>query len=189
MAMGTLLGHVARNWGWIVLRGVAAIVLGALAFAWPGLTLTSLVLLWGVYALSDGVLAFVGAFKMNDAGKPMWPMIVVGLAGIGAGIATLMWPGMTALLLLSCIAIWAVATGIFQIIAAIRFRALIANEWMLGFSGLLSIAFGLFMLARPGAGALALVSLIAGYAILFGLVLVMLGFRLKGVAAGLSRSA
>jgi len=189
MAVGMLLDHLARNWGWIVLRGFAAILLGVLAFAWPGLTLAALVLVWGIYALSDGVLALVAAFRIKDAGKPMWPMIVVGLIGIGAGIATLMWPGMTALILLACIAVWAVAIGIFQIVASIRLRAVIANEWLMGFSGLLSIAFGLLMLARPGAGALAVISIIAGYAIVFGLALVMLGFRLKSVAAGLPKSA
>jgi uncharacterized membrane protein HdeD (DUF308 family) len=119
----------------------------------------------------------------------MWPFIVVGLLGIAAGVATFMWPGMTALVLLTFIAGWAIATGIFQIVAAIRFRKVITNEWMLGFSGGLSILFGVLMFARPGAGALAVIWVIAAYAVLFGLTLVMLGFRLKGLANAVPRPA
>jgi uncharacterized membrane protein HdeD (DUF308 family) len=96
---------------------------------------------------------------------------------------------MTALVLLSFIAAWALITGVLQVIAAIRLRKVITNEWMLGLSGLLSIAFGALMLARPGAGALAVVWIIGWYAILFGLTLTMLGFRLKGLAAAAPKLA
>jgi uncharacterized membrane protein HdeD (DUF308 family) len=183
MAMGTLVMHLARNWGWIVLRGVLAILFGLMAFAWPGLTLAVLVLVWGFYVLMDGLVALVAAFGIRDEGKPMWPLVVVGLLGLAAGILTFTRPGMTALLLLTFIAVWAVMTGVFQIVAAIRFRKAIANEWTLGFSGLLSVVFGALMLARPGAGALAVIWIIGAYAIVFGLMLTTLGFRLKGLAS------
>lgn len=189
MALGTLVGHLTRNWGWIVLRGVAAILFGILAFAWPGLTLTILVAVWGFYALSDGLFALIAAFKMKDAGRPLWPMVVVGLLGIAAGILTFVWPGMTALVLLSFIALWALASGIFQIAAAIRLRAVITNEWLMVISGLLSIGFGVLMLARPGAGALAVAWIIGWYAMLFGVLLVVLGFRLKGLASRMPKTA
>lgn len=189
MAIATMMGHLARNWGWIVLRGVAAILFGVLSFAWPSITLAALVLLFGVYALADGLLALVAAFKIRDGGKPMWSLLVVGLLGITAGIFTFAWPGMTALVLLAFIASWALITGFFQILAAIRLRAVITNEWLLGLSGLLSIGFGVLMLARPGAGALAVIWIIAWYAIFFGATLVMLGFRLKGLAAGIPKLA
>jgi uncharacterized membrane protein HdeD (DUF308 family) len=178
-----MMTHLARSWGWIVLRGVLAILFGVMAFAWPGLTLAVLVMVWGFYALADGLLALVAAFGIRDEGKPMWPLAIVGILGIAAGGLTFMRPGMTALLLLIFIAVWAVTTGLFQIVAAIRFRKVIANEWMLGFSGLLSIAFGALMLARPGTGALAVVWIIGCYAIVFGLMLTILGFRLKGLAS------
>ena len=189
MAIGAMIGYLARNWGWIVLRGVVAVIFGVMAFVWPGITLSVLVLFWGAYALADGVLALVAAFKIRDEGRPMWQLIAVGLLGIAAGVITFMRPGITALALLAFIAVWALATGIFQVAAAIRLRKVIANEWLLGLSGALSILFGVFMLARPGAGALAVVWVIAWYAILFGVALVMLGFRLKGLVNRIPKPA
>ena len=173
-----MMSQVNRMWGWIVLRGIVAIVFGIMAFAWPGLTLTALVLVWGVYALVDGVFALIAAFRMG--GKPMWALAIIGVLGIAAGVVTFLWPQMTALVLLAFIAGWALATGIFQIAAAIRFRKWISNEWMLALSGLLSIVFGAVMLWRPGAGALAVVWVIGWFAILYGVLLVMFGFRIKG---------
>jgi len=189
MAIGAMVQELTRSWGWIVFRGVVAILFGVLAFAMPGLTLTALVILWGAYALSDGLLALIAAFRIRDAGKPMWPLIVVGLLGIAAGVLTFMQPQMTALVLLSFIAAWALITGIFQVVAAIRLRKMISNEWWLALSGLLSIAFGVAMLARPNAGALAVIWIIGWYAIVFGVVLVMLGFRIKGLAGSVPRPA
>ena len=181
MSIDAMVGHLRSSWGWIVLRGLVAIVFGALAFAWPGLTLAALILVWGGYAIADGVFALVAGFRIRDGGKPMWTLVVVGLAGIAAGLLTFMWPGMTALVLLAFIASWALATGIFQIVAAFRFRKLIQNEWLLIFSGLLSVVFGVLMLARPGAGALAVAWIIGWYAVLYGALLVMLGFRVRGI--------
>jgi uncharacterized membrane protein HdeD (DUF308 family) len=189
MAIGTMMEHLSRNWGWMVLRGVIAILFGVLAIAKPGITLTALVLVWGAYALADGLLALVAGIKISDGGKPMWPLIVVGLIGIGAGIATFMRPQMTALVLLAFIAAWALTTGFFQVFAAVRLRKMISNEWLLGLSGLLSIVFGVFMLARPGAGALAVIWTIGWYAILFGAALVVLGFRIKGLGASVLKPA
>jgi uncharacterized membrane protein HdeD (DUF308 family) len=181
MAVETMLGHLRSSWGWIVLRGIVAIVFGALAFAAPGITLAVLILVWAAYAIADGLFALVAGFKIRDAGKPMWPLIVIGALGIAAGLLTFMWPGMTALVLLACIAGWALATGIFQVATAIRLRKVIQNEWMLVLSGLLSIAFGVLMLARPGAGALAVVWIIGWYATLYGVLMLLVGFRLRGV--------
>jgi uncharacterized membrane protein HdeD (DUF308 family) len=189
MAIGTLVSHLARNWGWVVLRGFAAILFGVMAFAWPGLTLAVLVLVWGAYALADGVLALVAAFQIRDEGKPMWPLVLVGLIGLGAGLATFAAPGMTALLLLTFIAVWAIAIGVFQVVAAFRLRQVIENELMLGLSGALSILFGVFMLLRPGAGAMSVIWIIACFAILFGVALVSFGFRLKALAAAPSARA
>jgi uncharacterized membrane protein HdeD (DUF308 family) len=175
---------LAQQWGWIALRGVAALVFGALAYASPGATLATLVLFWGAYALVDGVLALVGGFAMRHNGKPLWAMTVIGLIGIGAGAATFMWPGLTAITLIFIIGYWAILIGVFQIAAAIRFRKAIDNEWLLGLSGLLSIAFGLLLIIRPGEGALALVWLIGGYAIVFGVLLIALALRVRARANG-----
>ena len=177
MSNGLLSDVLARNWGWIVMRGLVAILFGILAFAMPGITLAALVLVWGVYALADGIAAIVAGFKMKA-----WPLIVIGIIGIAAGVATFMYPGITALVLLTFIAGWALVTEIFQIITAIRFRKVIENEWMLALSGVLSVAFGAIMFARPGAGALAVVWIIGWYALLTGLLQLMLGFRMKGLS-------
>jgi len=175
----TMLEHLGRNWGWIVLRGVAAILFGILAFVLPGITLAVLVIVWGAYALADGILALVAAYRVRDQGKPFWSLVIVGVLGIAAGIVTFIWPGMTALVLLLFIAAWAVVMGIFQIIAAIRLRKEIQNEWLLGLSGVLSVLFGIIMFAQPGAGAIAVIWVIAAYAIVFGVLLIWLGLRLK----------
>jgi uncharacterized membrane protein HdeD (DUF308 family) len=109
----------------------------------------------------------------------MWAFVVIGILGILAGVVTFLWPGITALALLALIAAWALFMGVFQIIAAIRLRKEMEHEWLLALSGVLSVIFGVFMLARPEAGALAVVWLIAAYSIAFGILLIVLGFRLK----------
>lgn len=174
-----MLRDLKRNWGWIVVRGIAGVLFGVLAFIWPVVTVTVLVLLWGAYALADGVLALLAAVRIRDRGKPFWGLLIVGVLGILAGILTFLWPGMTTLVLLAFIAAWALAMGLFQIVAAIRLRKVIPNEWLLALSGVLSVIFGALMLWRPGAGALAVVWVIASYATVFGVLLIALGWRLK----------
>jgi uncharacterized membrane protein HdeD (DUF308 family) len=175
----TLLQSLGRAWWLVLLRGLAAIAFGILALAWPGVTLVTLVLFWGAWALVDGVTALVAGWRAKDSGKPMWQIVLVGLVGIAAGVLTFVMPGVTAIALLIMIAVWAIVSGIFQIVAAIRLRKEIANEWMLILSGALSVVFGALMIYNPGAGALAVLWLIAYFAIAFGVLLVILAFRLK----------
>ena len=179
-----MLEYLGRNWGWVVLRGVVAVLFGAVAFGWPNITLAALVILWGAYAFADGVLALIAAWQVRDQGRPFWSLLIVGVLGIAAGAVTFMWPAMTALTLLMFIAAWAVVMGVFQIAAAVRLREEIQGEWRLGLSGLLSVIFGIVMFAQPGAGALALIWVIGAYAILFGILLIALGVRLKEHAPG-----
>lgn len=181
LAQGSVMLHaLARNWWLMLLRGIASIVFGVLAFIWPGLTIISLILLYGVFALSDGVFAIIAAIRGEGGPMPRWWLAVVGLLGIAAGILTFTWPGITALTLLLFIGAWALVRGIFEIIGAIRLRHEIDNEWTLILNGALSVLFGLVMLVMPGAGALALIWVIAAYAIISGILLVGLAFRLKG---------
>jgi uncharacterized membrane protein HdeD (DUF308 family) len=175
---------LGKNWGWIALRGAAAVIFGVLAFAWPVKALFVLVLFFGAYALVEGVFALVMAFRVRDGGRPMWTFVVIGLLGIAAGVVTFFWPGITALALLTLIAVWAFFMGIFQIAAAIRLRKEITHEWLLGLSGLLSVVFGVAMLARPVEGMIAIVWVIAAYSIVFGILLLVLGFRLRNRASG-----
>ncbi|WP_268608636.1 HdeD family acid-resistance protein, partial [Escherichia coli] len=128
--------QIGRHWGWVALRGVVAILFGLMAMFMPAITLSALVLVWGAFALADGVLALIAGIRIRDQGKPLWALIIVGLLGVAAGIVTFLWPGLTALILLYIIAIWALVAGVFQIAAAIRFRKDIRNEWFLGLSGL-----------------------------------------------------
>ncbi|WP_238890068.1 HdeD family acid-resistance protein [Achromobacter insuavis] len=171
--------QIGRHWGWVALRGVVAILFGLMAMFMPAITLSALVLVWGAFALADGVLALIAGIRIRDRGRPLWALIVVGLLGVGAGIATFLWPGLTALVLLYIIAFWALVAGVFQVIAAIRLRKDIRNEWFLGLSGLVSILFGAMLVMQPGAGALALVWVIGLYAVFFGILLLVFSLRLK----------
>lgn len=176
-----LLPALAKNWWLLLLRGIAAILFGFLAFAWPGLTLVTLVLLYGAYALTDGVCAIIAAITGGAPGSRWW-LAIAGVLGVCVGVLTFMLPGMTALILLFTIAGWAIAIGVLQIIGAIRLRKEIDNEWLLILSGAISVLFGLGLVVYPGAGALSLVWLIATYAIIAGVLSIVLAFKLKKVA-------
>jgi uncharacterized membrane protein HdeD (DUF308 family) len=173
--------HLGRNWGWIVLRGATAVLFGVLALANPGITLAALVLIWGAFAIADGLLAMIAAWKIRDRGRPLWSLFVVGALGIAAGVVTYQLPGVTALVLLMLIAGWAIGVGVMQVVAAIRLRKEIKGEWAMGLSGVLSVAFGILAVFYPGAGALALLWVIGIYAIGFGALLIALGFRLRAL--------
>jgi len=173
-----MLHALCRNWWLILLRGIAAIVFGLLTFVWPGVTLLTLVLFYGAFALVDGVLA-IAAAVMGGQPAPRWWLALIGLLGIAVGILTFAWPGVTALVLLLFIGGWAIATGILQIVGAIRLRKEIDNEWLLIACGVISVLFGLILVAQPGTGALALLYVIGFYAILWGILLVVLSLRLR----------
>jgi len=174
-----MLHALAKNWWLVLLRGIAGIVFGLLAFAWPGLTLLTLVLFYGAYALIDGIVALATALTGGAKPIPTWWLVVVGLLGIAAGLVTFLWPGITAFVLILFIGAWAIAHGIFEIIGAIQLRHEIDNEWMLILAGALSVIFGIVILAAPGAGALGLVWAIGAYSIVFGGLLAGLSLRLR----------
>lgn len=174
-----MLDVFTKNRRWLFVRGIAAILFGILAFVWPGLTLLALVLLYGAYALVDGVSALVLAVRGRRRRETsVWPMILVGIAGIAAGIITFLWPGITALALLVLVAAWSIVRGVFEIIAAVRLRKEIDGEWLLGLAGVLSIVFGVLLVLQPGAGLLALVWLVGIYMIIAGVIYISLGVRL-----------
>ena len=176
---------LARNWGAIAVRGIAAILFGLLTFVLPGVTLAALVLLFGAYALVDGIFSVVAAVRRRAGDPPWWALLVEGIVGIAAGLVTLVLPGLTALTLLYVIAAWAVLTGVLEIIAAIRLRRQLSGEWRLVLSGVLSVVFGGLVMAAPAAGALAITLWIGAYAIVFGGLLLALAFRLRRAHAQL----
>jgi len=173
-----LIDDLARNWWLVLLRGICAIVFGVLTLMWPGLSLLTLVLLYGVFALFDGGLA-IGAAIMGGAPSPRWWLALVGLLGIAAGAVTLMWPGITGIVLLYFIAGWAIAAGVFEIVGAVRLRKEIEGEWWLIATGVLSVLFGVLILMFPGAGALGIAFAIGWFAIVYGALLVGLSLRLR----------
>jgi uncharacterized membrane protein HdeD (DUF308 family) len=175
---------LAGNWWAFVLRGIVAILFGLLTFLMPRMALLTLVYLFGFYAIVNGVLDIVAAFRKIGTTAPgyttpWWTLMLEGIVSLIAGGAAMVVPGLTAIALLYIIAAWAVVTGALEISAAIRLRRQITGEWFLALTGVLSIVFGIAVLLRPGLGALAVLLWIGAYAVLFGVLLVALGLKLR----------
>lgn len=175
--MATLLKNA---WWMLLVRGLVAVLFGVMALVWPGLTVSTLILLFAAFALVDGVSAAVGAVMHRKEDQSWWLVLLLGIVSALVGIAALVWPQLTALFLLYIIAARALVTGILDIITAIRLRKEIEGEFLLILGGLASVLFGLIAFVRPGAGALAVISLIAIYALFVGAILILLAFRVRG---------
>jgi len=173
-----LRSQFARRWWVILLRGLFAILFGILAFTYPGLTLASLVMVYGIFVLADGLVALFGGM-----GNSLWASLLVGLAGIGAGLLTFFYPGITALVLLYFIAAWAIVKGVFEMVIAFKLREVIQGEWALILAGALSVAFGVLVFLFPGAGALSIIWIIGAYALAFGVLLVLVSLKIRKLAA------
>ena len=169
---------LTRYWWLVALRGVILVLLGIAALGWPGITLTVLVLWVGAGFLVNGALALAAAITGKEIRGRAW-LVVEGLLGIGAGIATFVYPGMTQFVLLWVAAGWAIAAGIVQIMAAVQLRKVIRREWLLGLAGVLSIVFGALLVLWPIAGLLTLALVFGWFAILYGVALIGFGFRLR----------
>ena len=175
-----MLEALTRYWWAVALRGVVAVLFGIAALIWPSSTLLVLVVLFGVYALVDGVVALGSAIFGPNRGRRGW-LILEGIADLAVGVIALVWPGITTLALLWVIAFWALVTGVLEIVAAVRLRREMRGEWMLALSGALSVVFGILLIVWPASGALALIALIGIYAIIFGVALIVLGWRLRAM--------
>jgi len=175
----TVVHTLQLNWWLLALRGLVAVLFGVLAFMWPGATLITLVWLFGAFALVNGILSLVLAAKTPKGYPKVGSLILGGLLGILAGLLAFVMPGITALGLLILIAAWAIATGVMELVAAVRLRKTINNEWLLVLAGIASIVFGVLLLFQPGAGALALIWLIGAWAVVFGILLMILAFRMR----------
>jgi uncharacterized membrane protein HdeD (DUF308 family) len=173
------------SWWAMVLRGIAAIVFGVLAFIWPHITLTALVFLFGAYALVDGVFSIIAGIKTHAENKRWWLLLLMGVLSVAAGIYAFIIPTLTAFILLILIAAWAIVGGVFEIAAAIQLRKHITGEWLLALSGIISILFGAMLLYNPSAGALAVIWLIGIYAVIYGILLLALGIKLRGLERSL----
>jgi uncharacterized membrane protein HdeD (DUF308 family) len=173
---------LTRNWWIVLLRGIAGVLFGLAALAWPGITLVVLVLLFGAYAFVDGAFAIGAAFSRRARSDRWWLLLVEGILGIGAGLVAWFMPNITALAMVYLVAAWAITTGAFEIAAAVRLRREIRGEWLLALAGIVSIGMGLVIAFSPAIGALALVWMIGIYALIFGVLFIVLSVRLRRFA-------
>jgi uncharacterized membrane protein HdeD (DUF308 family) len=178
-----MLSLFAGRWWAVLLRGIVVLAFGVLAFVWPGVTVATLVLLFGFYALMDGIFSLVSAIGGRRRREDHWLLVLEGIVGIWAGIVTLRSPAITAVALVFFISIWAMATGFLRIVAAMRLRKEISGEVWLALSGVLSVLFAFMLMLNPGIGVIALIWLIGGYALIMGVFLILLGVELRGLRA------
>lgn len=182
-----MLDQAARYWWVILIRGLLAVGFGVIAIAWPEMTILALVIVFGAYALIDGVLDVVlgiagrGPGERRLSGADRTVLIVLGVVSVAAGVVALVWPGITAVALLWLIAFWAILSGVLELATAWRLRAELTNEWLWVLTGLLSIALGILLIVQPASGALALVIWIGVFAIAWGVMLAILSFRVRGL--------
>jgi uncharacterized membrane protein HdeD (DUF308 family) len=168
-----------RAWWMLALRGAAALLFGILAIAWPGITLLVLVALFAAYALVTGGAALIAGFQQRKTDKGWWLVLLLGVIAVAAGIVAILNPAITALVLVLVMGVNALFTGILDIALAIRLRKAIRNEWLLILAGVVSVIFGVLVMIFPGAGALAMVWMVSFYAMLTGVLLLALAFRLR----------
>jgi len=170
---------VARNWWLVVLRGILAILFGLTAFVWPAYTWIVLVFMFGIYTLVGGLAAVgTGLSRAKDSSR-WWTSLLKGMISISAAVIALIWPQLTGLIMVLVITGGAVLTGVLEIIAAIHLRHEINNEWLLAVGGIVSIALGVFLFLQPVAGGIAILWTVAAFVVIFGVLLIALGFRLK----------
>lgn len=180
---------LTKNWWLFLLRGILALIFGLVAIFFPIAAFTTLVFVFGAFALADGIFAIVSALTSQAKSENWWWLVLGGLFGILIGILTLLQPAVVTGALLLLIAAWAIVTGLFQIITAIRLRKEITGEFWLILSGLFSVIFGVLVILSPAAGAFTIGFLIGIYALVFGVTLIMLAFRLRKHGVGIGDAA
>jgi uncharacterized membrane protein HdeD (DUF308 family) len=177
---GAIADLYKQAWWMLLIRGIVAVLFGILAITWPGLTLATLIIFFGAFALVHGVFAVIGSIAGRKEADDWWLVLLEGILGIIIGIMTFAWPALTGLVLAYFIAAWALINGILRIYGAIKLRRVIEGEWLLIISGIIGVLFAIFVFARPLAGALAIILFIGIYAIVLGLLGIILSFRIKG---------
>jgi uncharacterized membrane protein HdeD (DUF308 family) len=182
-----MLRALCDKWWCILLRGITAIVAGAIAVGHPDLTLIVLAVLVGASALVDGLMCVFVGMRGGAGGRPFWEMVLLGLLGVGFGLAALAWPGLVLATLLAIVGAWAVARGVIEITAAIKLRKVLEDEWILGLSGALSIAFGVLLLAKPLAGLVVIGVVIGCFLFVYGLAATAFALRLRALRNRLPR--
>lgn len=174
-----MLTTVCKRWWVLMIRGIAAVLLGICAIAWPALVPATLVALFAIFSIIDGIAAIILGFRGEADGTVWWTMVIVGLVALSAGITALAWPGLTLLVLVTIVAVSALVRGLFEIYAAIALRKELDDEWILGLSGVMSAIFGALILYNPTAGLLAIAFLIGAYMLAIGIFAIALSLRLR----------
>jgi uncharacterized membrane protein HdeD (DUF308 family) len=174
-----MLSMMSANWWVILLRGIAGIIFGVIAIINPAIAIEALITVFAVYALVDGVLTIIAAISHRDQPR-WWAVLLEGIFGVIAGVGALLFPILALTLGINLIAFWAILTGIFQIIAAIQLRKEIEGEFFMGLAGAISIIFGVLLLVFPVWGAITLITIVGVSSIIFGIMLALLAFRVRG---------
>ena len=175
--------EIARAWSVLLIRGICNVLFALVAFLQPELSLLTLVLVWGVYAVVDGAMALTTGIAARRDGEHDWSLVVAGASGLVAGITACVWPGVTLALLLAIMSVWALVRGALEITAAIRLRHVLPRGWLLAASGAASILFGLLLLVLPVIGLVALVYFIGAAALVFGILAIALALHLRRFSA------
>jgi uncharacterized membrane protein HdeD (DUF308 family) len=184
-----MLTILSRKWWLVLIRGMCFIVAGVIAMMWPGITQASLVALFALFAFIDGAVSVVLGMRGEPDGTIWWTMIFLGVLALAAGILAIAWPGLTLLVLLTIIAWFAIIRGLFEIVAAVKLRKVIDDEWVLGLSGAASILFGVLLMARPDKGLLVIALLIGAFMTALGVLAVALSLRLRRLQNKLAAAA
>jgi len=178
-----MVGNLVRNWWAFVVQGVLAIGVGVAAFTVPGATLAAFVVVFGAYAIVGGLFEIAGGFSMPNG--PKWSLVLGGIASIALGVITFASPASTAVAATLVVGIYAIAIGVARTSAAYTLGRL-GNSWALGLSGVVSVVFGVLLIAAPGDGVLAVLWLIGFYAIFAGIMAIAFGLRLRGLGEDVS---
>jgi uncharacterized membrane protein HdeD (DUF308 family) len=179
-----MLAQLKQNWWILALRGALAVLFGILAFVWPVATAFAFVFILAAFAFIEGIFAFIGAFGWGLPGTQRFLLILIGLLGIAVGVCAVIYPGILAVTLVLIVAWWAIVTGIMQLVVAVEMRKSIPNDWLLVLGGIISVLFGVLLIWRPLAGVLTLAYLFGFYALLYGIMLIAVSFRVKSLPVG-----
>jgi len=183
-----VMGYVTKNWWALLLRGLLAIGVGIYAFVQPGITLGALVLLFGIWALADGVFCLATLLAGQPKGaRPWWSVLLEGIISIGAGILTFAYPGITLLALVFIVAARAIIVGAMEIVAAIRLRKEMTGEWMMGLLGVVQVLFGILVIAYPAAGTVAIVYFLGVFLMISGVIWTVMAFKMRSVNKRIER--
>lgn len=181
-----MIAQLKQNWWILTLRGALAVLFGILAFAWPVATAFAFVFILAAFAFIEGIFALIGAFGWGLPATQRFLLILMGLLGLGVGVCAVLYPGILAVTLVFVVAWWAIVTGLIQLVVAVEMRKVIPNDWLLVLGGIVSVLFGVLLIWRPFAGVLTLAYLFGFYALLYGIMLLGLSFRLRSLATASS---